>query len=91
MEDFSKRMKISEYILLREVGEEAVLLNLNTQQYYSLNPSGMRMLQVLNTSASMEQALSSLSEEYAVDPVLLRNDLRELLELLLKHGLIEIV
>ena len=84
-------MKISEYILLREVGEEAVLLNLNTQQYYSLNPSGMRMLQVLNTSASMEQALSSLSEEYAVDPVLLRNDLRELLELLLKHGLIEIV
>ena len=91
MEDFSKRLKISEYVLLREVGEEAVLLNLNTQQYYSLNPSGMRMLQVLNTSASMEQALSSLSEEYAVDPVLLRNDLQELLELLLKHSLIEIV
>ncbi len=37
MEDFSKRLRISELVLLREVGEEAILLNLDTRQYYSLN------------------------------------------------------
>ena len=90
MQDFSKRLEVSEDVLIRVVGDEGILLNLNTQQYYSLNPSGMRILEVLKNSASMEEALSRLINEYAVDPAVLRCDLQELVEDMLKQGLIEI-
>ncbi len=49
------------------------------------------MLQVLNSSASIQQAISSLSDEYSAEPAVLRCDLQNLVEQLLKHGLIEIV
>jgi hypothetical protein len=91
MEDFSKRLKLAEDVLFREVGDEAVLLNLNTQKYYSLNLTGMCMLQALKQSASIEQALTSLLDEYAVDPAVLRGDLQELIDNLLKQGLVEII
>jgi hypothetical protein len=91
MMNFSKRLNIPENVLVQEVGDEAVMLDLDTKQYYSLNPSAMRMLQVLKASASMEQAVTSLAEEYAVDPAILRGDLEELVAQLLKNGLVEIV
>jgi hypothetical protein len=87
----NKRLALAREVILQKVGEEAVLLDLNTKEYYSLNPSGLRMLQVLRESASMEQAVTSLGEEYAVDPAVLRGDLEELVTQLLKAGLVEII
>jgi hypothetical protein len=91
MIDFSKRLTRSENVIIREVGDEAVLLNLDTRQYYSLNSSGMRMYQVLLENASLEQGYSNLLFEYAVDPDVLRADLQELVSSLLENGLVEIV
>ena len=91
MQDFSKRLKIPDRVLIQEVGEEAIMLDLDTKQYYSLNPSGLHMLQVLKASTSIEQAVTILGEEYAVDPDVLRGDLQELVAQLLKNGLVEIV
>jgi hypothetical protein len=91
LQNTDKRLVISQEVILREVGEEVVLLNLKTKQYFSLNPVGRRMLDLLTQNASIGQAFSSLSEEYTVDPAVLRGDLQELIENLLKQGLVEIV
>jgi hypothetical protein len=90
MSDFSKRLIIPDFVLIRDAGEEAILLNLNSGQYYSLDPIGKHMLQVLKEEASMEQGILGLIEEYDVDPVVLRSDLQELVQNLLDQGLIEI-
>jgi|WetSurMetagenome_2_1015567.scaffolds.fasta_scaffold1499160_1 hypothetical protein len=82
---------IPENVILRTVGDEAVLLNLTTNEYFSLNPVGVRMIEVLTQSATTGQALASLAGEYAVDPAVLDRDLQELVEQLLRHGLIELV
>jgi hypothetical protein len=90
MLNFNQRLIIPGHVILQEVAQEAVMLDLNTKEYYSLNPSGLYMLQVLKESASIEQAVTRLGQEYAVDPAVLRADLQELVEQLLKHGLVEI-
>jgi hypothetical protein len=91
LQNTDKHVVLPQEVILREVGEEAVLLNLNTKQYFSLNPVGRRMLDLLTQSASIEQAFASLLEEYAVKPDILRADLQELIENLLEQGLVEIV
>jgi hypothetical protein len=91
MQNTDKRVVIPENVIMRAVGDEAVLLNLNTSQYFSLNPVGVRMLEVLTHSATTGQALSSLQDEYAIDPAVVEGDLQELVGQLLSHGLIEIV
>jgi hypothetical protein len=91
MQNPDKRVIIPENVIMRAVGDEAVLLNLNTSQYFSLNPVGVRMFEVLSQSATIGQALSNLQEEYTVDPSVLEGDLQELIGQLLSHGLIGIV
>jgi hypothetical protein len=91
MQNSDKRVIVPENVIMRAVGDEAVLLNLNTSQYFSLNPVGVRMLEVLTHSATTGQALSSLQDEYAIDLAVLEGDLQELIEQLLSHGLIEII
>ena len=88
--DTPQHVTLCKDVLLRPVGEEGVLLNLKTGLYFSLNPVGLRMLETLTSTPSIQQALTSLQEEYEVDPAELENDLRELLGDLLKQGLVEL-
>jgi len=91
MQNTDKRITLCANAILQEVEDEAVLLNLNSQHYYALNPSGLRMLQVLTKSDNLEQAAASLLDEYEVDPAVLRSDLQELVDDLLAQGLVEFI
>jgi hypothetical protein len=86
--DFSQRIVLHEDALVREVENEAVLLNLSTDSYYTLNAVGRRMLQALTNSASIGEAYAALEAEYEVDPAVLKTDLQELIEQLLEQGLV---
>jgi hypothetical protein len=88
MIDFSQKILLQEDTLLREVKDEAVLLNLSTESYYTLNAVGARMLQTLTNSASIEQAYRTLLSDYDADNAVLKTDLQELIEQLLEHGLV---
>ena len=79
-----------EYILIRELEGEAVLLNLKTETYFGLDDVGMRMWQVVTTSASIQDAYEALLGEYDVPPEQLRQDLDELLGKLVEQGLVEV-
>lgn len=69
------RVSTVENLLVHDFGEEAVILDLNTEKYYSLNGVGYRMWQVLTSSATLEEALAKLKVEYDVEEGILRRDL----------------
>ena len=87
---FADRVATSPDVMLRTIGDEAVLLNLKTELYLGLDPVGTRMWDVLTKSASVEEAFDTLLSEYDVEAGQLRADLDEFLGKLVEHGLIEI-
>jgi hypothetical protein len=65
-------------VLVRELDGEAVLLNVQTEQYYGLDEVGTRMWAVLTGSSSIQAALETLLAEYEVDAATLERDLLQL-------------
>ena len=88
MVSFSERLTVAPDVLFRLVGDEGVLLNLNTTLYLGLNPVGTRMWNALTSASSIQAAYDTLLAEYEVEPVQLRADLEEFIERLLGQKLI---
>ena len=84
------RVSIPASVMVREVGGESVILNLESGRYFGLNSMGARMVAVLSASESIEAAHDTLLREYDVDPGRLQRDLDNLIQQLLEHGLIEV-
>jgi hypothetical protein len=83
------RLVISADVLMREVDEEAVLLNLATEAYFGLDEVGTRMWYALTECGSLAAAFERLAAEFDVEPARLEADLRSLLQQLLSLGLVE--
>lgn len=75
-------------VLFREVDGQMVLLNLESEQYYGLNEVGADIVTRL-TSSPFDVAFAALSRDYKVDPEVLRRDIDNLLESLLRAGLLQ--
>jgi hypothetical protein len=78
-------------VLFRELGGEAVILDLKTERYLGLDETGTRMWRLLTELDSIQAAYAALLDEYDVEPDRLREDLVRFVEELSSHGLIEIV
>lgn len=85
---FSDRVRVAEDVLISNLQEESVILNLESERYYGLDNVGTRFVTVLDTSESIEAAYEVLRDEYDVDPQNLRQDLLDLIESLLKQGIL---
>jgi hypothetical protein len=85
---FSERVSVAPDVLFRLVGEDGVLLNLNTTLYLGLNSVGARMWSVLGSAGSIQAAYDDLLKEYDVEPERLREDLAEFIDQLLGQQLI---
>ena len=84
------RVTLPESVLVRELGGESVLLNLESESYFGLDEMGTRMWAALTTSPSIEAAFESLLAEYEVEPEQLRSDLSAFVERLAESGLIDV-
>ena len=88
---FSEQLKVAENILIQELETgESVLLNLNNESYYGLDKIGTEMWKVLTSSSSIEDAYEKLLNIYEVEPKVLKNDIENLIQNLLKNGILEI-
>ena len=83
-----KTVAFSPDVLFRELDGEGVLLDLETEQYYTLDEIGARMWQLLHECKRVELVIAPLLDEYDVDETTLRQDLAELIARLSKDGLI---
>jgi hypothetical protein len=84
----SDRVRVPGDVLISNLQEESVILNLDSERYYGVDDVGTRFLSVLNSSDSIEAAYEMLRNEYDVDADSLQRDLIELVEELVKQGIL---
>jgi hypothetical protein len=87
---FSSRVNTAPDVMLRLIGEEAVILNLKSELYLGLDLVGTRMWMVLHAAPSIQAAYELLLAEFEVEPERLRRDLDKLVDQMLEQGLIEL-
>ena len=86
----AQRVVASENVLVRELAGEAVLLNLDSEQYFGLDEIGYRSWVALTTSATVGDAVQTLLSEYEVEPDRLLQNIRELIDKCAEHGLLQV-
>lgn len=84
------RATVPQHVVYRTFPTETVVLNLQTGRYHGLNVTAGRMLEALERSASVRDAVGLLASEYGQSVLVVRQDLCGLCRELLGRGLIEI-
>jgi hypothetical protein len=82
---------IRQEVVFRELGDEAVLLNLKTGTYFGFDPVGARIWRLIVEHGSLARVLEVMLEEYEVEPGMLERDLLELCRQLCAKGLGDLV
>jgi hypothetical protein len=88
--DFSRKVSVPDSVLFRNLDGEAVLLNLDSEEYFGLDSVGTDIWQAVTGDANLEEAYVTLLAEYDVDAVQLRTDMSEFIQELLDAGLISV-
>lgn len=85
----SGKVTISENALLEDMGDEAVILNINNERYYGLDRSGINFWTWLKEEGDVDKALARAVAAYNdVDADLLKKDLGVFVLELNKAGLL---
>lgn len=84
------RMKSSEDVVTQKVGDEMVLLDLESGVYYGLDAVGSRIWELLTEHGHLRVVLETMTEEYEVTPEILQQDLLHLVQELQARGLIQV-
>ncbi|MFA6092713.1 MAG: PqqD family protein [Elusimicrobiota bacterium] len=72
----------------RRVDEEAVLLDTETSEYYSLDPVAADIWELLSEGQTPAKIALSIAEDYDEKPARVSADVRALIEEFLKEGLV---
>ncbi len=88
--DFSHKVSVPDSVLFRNLDGEAVLLNLDSEEYFGLDSVGTDIWQAVTGDANIEEAFDALQAEYDVDAGQLRADMSEFIQELLNAGLITV-
>ncbi len=80
--------RVATDVVSRGVRDETVLLNLESEEYFGLDPIGTRMWQVIEETGDPEEVIRRLLGAYDVEESVLRQDLADLIERLEKAGLL---
>jgi hypothetical protein len=86
----AKRVVAVENLLFQPLGDEAVILNLNDEKYYTLNGLGLRMWQLLTGGMAVDDTVQALLAEYEVEEAVLRADIEKFVQHLQERSLIEV-
>jgi hypothetical protein len=61
------RLQPSSEIVSRQVGDEVILVNLQTSEIYALNRTAARLWELLSSGAERDAAAKQMAEEFEVD------------------------
>jgi coenzyme PQQ synthesis protein D (PqqD) len=82
--------RIPQHVVFRGFATETVVLNLETGKYHGLNPTGGRMLEVLEKTPNVAEAATKLAAQFGVPLDEIRRDLLTFCEDLAERGLLEL-
>lgn len=86
----SRVVHVSADVLCQTVEGQAVLLNLATERYHSLDEVGSRVWSLLVADGDVEGAIATMLDEYEVDADVLRSDVDALVAALARAGLVHV-
>jgi len=86
----STKVAVPDRVLFRDLGGEAVLLELESGLYYGLNESGTRMWALLVEHGQVEMTFRALLAEYEVPPDRLEQELLHFVETLAARKLLDL-
>jgi hypothetical protein len=76
--------------LVATLSDGAVLLNLQTKRYFSLNETGTRIWELVQATADEESIVATMIREYEVGEATARAEVRRILDELIEAQLIVI-
>ena len=78
-------------VVFQQLQDEAVLLNLDSGQYFGLDPVGTRIWNLLADGKILSEVVSVIVAEYEVDAARCEGDLLKLLGDLEEQGLVTVI
>ncbi|HEY1367417.1 MAG TPA: PqqD family protein [Gaiellaceae bacterium] len=82
-------LRVPEHVVFRSFASETVVLNLETGTYHGLNPTGGRILELLERTKTVHDASARLAEEYGLELDAAERDVSGFCLDLLDRGLLE--
>lgn len=90
MRMLGRQFRVSDAVVAAELGDEAVLLNVETGLYFGLGEAEVIVWHMLGDGASEDEIIGRLLDTYEVDASQLRVDLTQFLETLLERNLLQL-
>ena len=82
-------LKHAGHMAWRKVADEAVILDVDTANYYSLSGTGLRAWELLGKGCTPAALTAALEREYEAPPGVIAQDVSTLLSELKRQGLVE--
>jgi hypothetical protein len=76
-------------VIAQRVGDEVIIVNLQTNRMHSLNRTGARFWDLLTTGHDLARIHAQLLSEFDVDPAELDREIDTLVASLMKAGLVQ--
>jgi len=84
------RLRPSLDAVTRELDGELMVLQLDSETYFKLDEIGARMWEVVVEAATLAEAVDRLASEFEVEREVLKTDIIELAQTLVRKGLLEV-
>jgi hypothetical protein len=81
-------LRVADSVVYQKLNDEMVLLNLDSQNYYSLDDVATHMWDALMKLGTIEAAAGALTKKFDVAPEVLGSDLEDLVNKLIEAGLL---
>lgn len=88
MQSTAPAIVVNSEVVARTVGDEAILLDLSTGTYFTLNPVGTVVWRGLEDGHSVDEIVSNVLSEFDAVESVVREDVRALLDDLTATGLV---
>jgi hypothetical protein len=82
-------LRLSNSVRTTHNGDGAVVLDIHHGRMFTFNPTGSRILELINTGVEEREIALTLAREFFADPRMAEADVGEFLTLLRRHALVE--
>lgn len=83
------RLRVNPAITSQRFGDDAVLIDLRTNEVYEMNRTAARMWQLLGDGVDVDDIEGRLASEFEIEPEELRRQMESFLVILLDANLVE--
>ncbi len=73
-----------------DLGGEVVILDMQSEEYYSLDRVGVHIWEIIETPTTVREILAAISGAYDVEPARAESDLLAVLSEMAQEGLIQV-